>query len=51
MKHQPIPIPRVTCYQCGHKWIPRKSVLRQCSRCQSKRWNEPKREKTAAVNR
>lgn len=33
---------RLTCSRCGHSWIRREERLpRQCSRCGSRRWNEP----------
>lgn len=51
MEHKPIPIPHVRCQQCGHEWIPRKPYIQQCSRCQSKRWNEPKVQPKEAVSR
>jgi uncharacterized protein len=30
------------CYRCGNSWGPRSRIVRICSRCKSKLWDEPR---------
>jgi hypothetical protein len=41
----------LTCERCGHRWTPRKPVVRQCpnQKCRSAYWNVP-REKDESRN-
>ena len=32
-------IPRLTCQNCGHTWIPRVESPRKCPECQSRDWD------------
>jgi hypothetical protein len=32
------------CQKCSHKWIPRKSDVRLCPKCQTPLWDKPKKE-------
>ena len=32
-------VTRLTCKQCGHKWIPRTEDPKICPRCMSRDWN------------
>jgi len=38
----------LTCKRCGYSWVPRVPVVRQCSRCKSLKWNEPRKAKAVA---
>ena len=37
----------LTCQRCGYRWLPRKLDVRQCPRCRSVRWDEPRGEEKA----
>lgn len=34
-------MPELSCAQCGHKWLPKKELVRRCPACKSIRWNQP----------
>lgn len=42
-----IKIKKIKCLRCGHKWIPRKSDVRQCPNCKSAYWNVLKEKEDA----
>ena len=31
------------CFRCGHLWIPRKKDVRQCPKCKSAYWDQPRK--------
>jgi len=35
-------LPLLRCYRCGNTWAPRRPVVRACTRCKSRHWDEPK---------
>jgi hypothetical protein len=37
-----IAIPLLHCYRCGNVWTPVKRLVRQCPRCKSFYWDEPR---------
>jgi DNA-directed RNA polymerase subunit RPC12/RpoP len=40
-----IKLPVVKCLKCGAEWTPRKVPVRQCPKCQTRRFDEPKPDK------
>jgi Zn finger protein HypA/HybF involved in hydrogenase expression len=40
-----VKLPKIKCQKCGHVWIPKKEDVRQCPKCKSVRFDEPKKEK------
>lgn len=36
-------IPTLKCLRCGYTWIPRTEEPRNCPRCHSPYWNEPRK--------
>ena len=38
-----VTIPKLTCQQCGHVWIPRVAHPHECPVCQSRAWNTTKK--------
>ena len=35
----------LTCERCGHKWVPRVSIVKTCPLCRSPYWDTPKGKK------
>ena len=35
-------LPRLRCYRCLYEWIPRRTPVRACPRCESRLYNVPK---------
>ena len=33
---------KLKCLRCGHKWRPRKPVVRVCPKCKSPYWDTPR---------
>ena len=44
-------VQQAVCQRCGHSWVPRVlkfEQLRQCPKCKTARWDEPKAETKTA---
>lgn len=37
-----IKIPNLICIKCGHQWIPRQVIIKQCPKCKTTYWNKQK---------
>ena len=35
-------VTELECRRCGHKWLPRKRDVRNCPKCQSAFWDQPR---------
>lgn len=46
MPKNPTKIPTLTCQNCDHEWVPRRTDVRRCPRCGSVRWDEEKEKKS-----
>lgn len=44
-----VKVHRLTCQRCRHEWVPRGEDVRQCPKCKSARWDEPRPEAVAQV--
>jgi Zn finger protein HypA/HybF involved in hydrogenase expression len=43
-------IHKIECMRCGHSWIPRTDVIRQCPKCKSAWFDRPKASDIKKIN-
>ena len=46
-----VALPMLRCYRCGKSWTPRRSVVRMCPRCKSRRFATPRHPSRATIAR